>query len=102
MPCGEVEQDRLIRSRNTYHPAGILSEETSGPSIEAIIVSNRHAEEFHGIPVFELGEKLPTGVQAIVPSSNRYEADMKSAANEAYPDIPWVFLWNSDEEFIRQ
>lgn len=68
----------------------------SGPSIEAILVSKRDAEEFHGIPVFELGEKLPAEVQAIVPSSYRYEAEMKRAAKAAYPEIPWVFLWNPE------
>jgi 2-polyprenyl-3-methyl-5-hydroxy-6-metoxy-1,4-benzoquinol methylase len=68
----------------------------SGPSIKAIVVSTRDVEEFHGIPVFELGAKLPVGVQAIVPSSHSYEAKMRLAAKDAYPEIPWVFLWAPD------
>jgi hypothetical protein len=68
----------------------------TGPSIEAILVSKRDSGDFHGIPVFELGEKLPAVVQAIVPSSYLYEAKMRRAAKAAYPTIPWVFFWHPD------
>jgi SAM-dependent methyltransferase len=101
--CRAEQWKRIALYGAGTHTALLVSflRRLSGPSIEALIVSKRDAEEFHGIPAFELGEKLPAGVQAIVPSSHRYETEMKLAAKEAYPAIPWVFLWNPDEEFIR-
>jgi hypothetical protein len=71
-----------------------LWEEFAGPAIVAVIVSRRDLVEFRGVPVCEAGEKLPAGVQAIVPSSHRDEAAMRRTAKELYPELPWVFLWD--------
>jgi hypothetical protein len=67
----------------------------NGPTIKEILVTaNGSSKEiFCGYPVYSIDEFDPTGVDAIVLSSQSYELDMFNTCRERWPDLPVFSVW---------
>jgi len=63
------------------------------PSVRAFLASQPDAHLFKGIPVIPAGSPLPCYIDAVVPSSHRYEKQMYRAFLKHYSHLAWIPFW---------
>lgn len=64
-----------------------------GPRVQAFLATRPNSRSFHGIPVVPVGAPLPASIEAVVPSSHRYEEEMRRIFSRHYPHLTWIPFW---------
>lgn len=64
-----------------------------GPPVRAFLTSQPKTQLFKGVPVIPAGSPLPSFIDAVVPSSHRYEKQMRRAFLKHYSHLAWIPFW---------
>ncbi len=69
----------------------------NGPRVLAILVSETTDRTAFGLPVICISDPIPSEIQAVIPSSHRFESTMRQKWIAQYPEISWVRFWERDD-----